>query len=322
MTADLVSRPKAELHCHSDGLLDPAMARTLDPTDQGASLADELARCYPIRSIGEWAEGYDRILDRFLEAEPKRLLGTILSQVERWRSQHAVYAELFVSRVTLGIQDEGALVEWFRTLRSLLDAGMVTPRVNLVACIGRGPSDRLARQSTRIGRLVKLGLITGVAYAGNELACSVKENRHHFDQFHEWGLGIEIHAGEVGGPESVRDALDFGHPGRLGHGVRAFEDEGLVDRLREESVHLEFCPTSNVRLGVVSSVADLPIRRALDAGVPFSINTDDPGVFGCSLTSEIMLVRDQFEITDQELDRVDRATMAAAFGPVAVTVAP
>jgi len=60
----------------------------------------------------------------------------------------------------------------------------------------------------------------------------------------------------------------------------------------------------------------------LDAAVPFSINTDDPGVFGCSLTSEIMLVRDQFEITDQELDRVDRATMAAAFGPVAVTVAP
>jgi adenosine deaminase len=316
--ADLLSRPKAELHCHSDGLLDPAMARALDPTDQGASLADELARCYPIRSMEEW-EGYVRILDRFLGAAPKRLLGTILSQVERWRSQHVLYAELFVNRVTLGIQDEGVLVEWFRTLRSLLDAGGVAPRVNLVACIGRGPSDRLARQSTRIGRLARLGLITGVAYAGNELACSIKENGRYFDQFHEWELGIEIHAGEDGGPESVRDALDFGHPGRLGHGVRAFEDEALVDRLREENVHLEFCPTSNLRLGVVSSVADLPIRRALDAGVPFSINTDDPGVFGCSLTSEIQLVRDQFELTDLDLDRVHRATMAAAFGPVAVT---
>src|SRR5215831_5174029 len=134
MAADLLSRPKAELHCHGDGLLDPAIARALDPTEHGAALADELARCYPIRSIAEWAV-YDRILDRFVGAGPRRLIETILSQVERWRSQHVVYAELFVSRVILGIQDEGALVEWFRTLRSLLDAGASEPRVNLLVCI-------------------------------------------------------------------------------------------------------------------------------------------------------------------------------------------
>ena len=78
-------------------------------------------------------------------------------------------------------------------------------------------------------------------------------------------------------------------------------------------MHLEFCPTSNLRLGVIQTVTDLPVERALAAGVAFSINTDDPGVFECSLTSEIALVKDHFGLSDALMDRIFEDTMRAAF---------
>jgi adenosine deaminase len=149
--------------------------------------------------------------------------------------------------------------------------------------------------------------------AGAEAQFPVRPLQPFFERFHDRGMGIEIHAGELAGPESVRDALEFGHPDRLGHGVAVFQEPALIDLVRERNVHLEFCPTSNRRLGVVPHIEDHPIGRAYELGVEFSINTDDPGPFECSMNSEFQLVRDSFHFDEKHFAQIFRSARKAAF---------
>ncbi len=123
-----------------------------------------------------------------------------------------------------------------------------------------------------------------------------------FAQAVEGGLRSIPHAGEDAGPESVRAALDALKAERIQHGVRAVEDPGLLEKLAERQIPLAVCPTSNLLLGVVSSLEDHPIRALWDAGVSVSVNTDDPGFFDCDLVGE-------YEIAGRLLD-LDRAGYA------------
>jgi adenosine deaminase len=220
--------------------------------------------------------------------------------------QGVVYAELMISGLLFGEQD-GAAVERFRAVRQAVDeAAGQEIRVELLACFGRGPLARASAQADRILAVAREGLIAGIALAGDETACTVRSLAPVLDRLRDAGLGIEIHAGEQAGPESVWDALEYGRPQRIGHGVRAFEDQRLLDTLRERDVHLEFCPTSNLRLGVVQDLEHHPIRRAHALGMSFSINTDDPGPFGCTMASEMELCARAFGFT-----AADRATIRA-----------
>ncbi len=186
-------------------------------------------------------------------------------------------------------------------------------QVEFVVCIGRGPPEKLERQFPRIAALRRADLICGVALAGAEADYAVRPLARYFDRFRDLGLGVEIHAGEFAGPESVWDALQYGKPTRLGHAVAAFHDEALVDTLGERGIHVEFCPTSNLRLGVVTAIEGHPLGMARDLGIEFSINTDDPGPFECSLNSEFDLVRRTFGFNASDFDKVFESSMRARF---------
>lgn len=305
--------PKVELHCHADGVIDPAMLRALGAEFEDVAAA--LEGVSPVQSFAHWAAAYDPVLARFLDPVAARLPLALLAQAERWRGQNVHYAELFVSRVLGAIPDQGALLDWFRALRARLDAVADGPRINLVMCVGQRNRERLAHQAARILPLARAGLVTGVALAGDESAGRVRDLEDVLANLRAHGLGIEIHAGETAGPESVRDALDHGHPHRLGHAVRAFDDPALVERLARDRIHVEFCPTSNLRLGVIPAIHALPVRAALQAGVEFTINTDDPGPFGCTLTSELEAVTEAFALTDDDFKNIFRWGLRAAFDP-------
>src|SRR4051812_26707998 len=104
--------------------------------------------------------------------------------------------------------------------------------------------ERAADLADRILMLHQAGLIVGVVLAGPERGHPVKPFQKLFARFREAGLGIENHAGEWCGPESVWDALEHGFPNRIGHGVSLFDDAALVRRFQEEQIHVEMCPTS------------------------------------------------------------------------------
>jgi adenosine deaminase len=131
------------------------------------------------------------------------------------------------------------------------------------------------------------------------------------------GLRLVAHAGEEGGPDYVRGALDQLRVERVDHGVRSMEDPELVARLRAEQVALTVCPLSNVALRVVPSLGEHPLPRMLDAGLLATVNSDDPAYFGGYVDDNLAAVRREFGFDDEQLARLARNSFDACFAPEA-----
>jgi adenosine deaminase len=132
------------------------------------------------------------------------------------------------------------------------------------------------------------------------------------------GLLSTPHAGELAGPESVRGALDALGADRVQHGVRAIEDPELVKRLADEGVCCDVCPTSNVLLSVVPSLAVHPLGALLDAGVPCSVNADDPLLFGPHLLEEYVLCREELGFDDERMATIATMSVDHSGAPAAL----
>ncbi len=126
------------------------------------------------------------------------------------------------------------------------------------------------------------------------------------------GLHLTCHAGEIAGPQSVWDALAIGAE-RIGHGIRSIDDPALVEHLAAKRIPLEICISSNLRTGAVATLAAHPVRHLYDAGVPIILNTDDPAMFECTLTSEYALAASAFGFSEEELDGIAANSLAYAF---------
>ncbi len=131
------------------------------------------------------------------------------------------------------------------------------------------------------------------------------------------GLRLVAHAGEEGGPDYVREALDLLGVERVDHGVRSMEDPGLVARLRDEQIALTVCPLSNVALRVVAALGDHMLPSMLDAGLLATVNSDDPAYFGGYVDDNLAAVRDTFGYDDAQLAVLARNSFDACFAPEA-----
>jgi adenosine deaminase len=156
--------------------------------------------------------------------------------------------------------------------------------------------------------------VVGFGVAGDE-AAPISPYRAVVERAAAAGVHLVHHAGETGGADSVREALDIGRAERIGHGIRSVEDPELVARLRDEHVPLEVCPSSNVILRLVPSLAAHPLPALVDAGLVVTLNTDIPAVTGRTLSAEYAAVRDAFGCTDDDLAHFARAAVDASFAP-------
>lgn len=127
------------------------------------------------------------------------------------------------------------------------------------------------------------------------------------------GLHVVAHAGEEGPPEYIWQALDLLKVERIDHGVRCLEDEALVDRLVEQQIPLTVCPLSNVRLGVIDSVEQLPVRHMLERGLSVSINSDDPAYFGGYVDDNFAAVEAAHGLTSAERETLAGNSIRGAF---------
>jgi adenosine deaminase len=127
------------------------------------------------------------------------------------------------------------------------------------------------------------------------------------------GLLAVAHAGEEGPPEYIREALDILKVRRIDHGVRCMEDPQLVKRLVEEQVPLTVCPLSNLRLRVVETMRDHPLKRMLDAGLNVTINSDDPAYFGGYVEENYVAAAEALGLSEEELSRLARNSFDASF---------
>ncbi len=132
-------------------------------------------------------------------------------------------------------------------------------------------------------------------------------------QARDAGLGITVHAGEFSGPAGIWAAIYQLGATRIGHGIRAVDDAALLDLLRDRRVTLELCPTSNLRLGLVPSLARHPLRRLLDAGVTVTVNSDDPVLLGTTLTRELSSIARTHRLSHEAIVDLQANAARAAF---------
>lgn len=155
----------------------------------------------------------------------------------------------------------------------------------------------------------------GFGLGGNEVGVPRERYRDPFDMARDGGLHLVPHAGETTGPETIWSALTNLHAERIGHGTSAVADPNLLAHLAGEGIPVEVCPSSNIRTRAVAAFADHPLPRLLDAGVPVTLATDDPGMFHTDLNREYLLCHKHFGMSRGELADLSRAGVHAAFCP-------
>jgi adenosine deaminase/aminodeoxyfutalosine deaminase len=154
----------------------------------------------------------------------------------------------------------------------------------------------------------------GVGIGGDELKAPAELFREAYAYAAGQRLRLTAHAGENGGPESIWGALNLGAE-RIGHGLTACQDPELVEELAVRQIPIEICLTSNLRTGCCGKIADHPVKRYFDQGLMITLNTDDPAMFGTSLTQEYGLAQTEFGFTDEHLRELARNSFEASFLP-------
>ena len=315
---DYKSIPKVELHCHLCGIVDPAMLREMEKQEHQPPVSPKaLEAALPVQSFDDFANWW-------AVADPPELnlegFKPILAlHIERLKSQNVIYSEVMISSGAISFfrHNQRGVVRRVQDFRNFVD-GLENRdiQVEFLVAFGRNKTpEQVEEIADRILMLHEADLIVGVAMAGLEPGHPVKPFQKTFARFREAGLGIEIHVGEWCGPESVWIALAHGFPNRIGHGVAIFDDPQLVKQFQEEGIHIEMCPTSNIKTGSVDHIEAHPVKQARELNLNFSINTDDPGPFECSMESEYQLLAEVFGFEETDFEQIRDNALKACFQP-------
>lgn len=296
--ADLSDLPKCELHVHLEGSVRPATLEEL-AAREGVSIARAFS---DLNSFVEVYMAATRVMVR--PGDYTRLVNEYCEDAAR----HGVrYAELEVSPA-LGDH----------TIHAFHEAAEAASRQRDVIVrfsVGLGRVMPVEIKWTTLAALKDVPGIVALGLGGPEEGHPAAPFAEVFAEARRHGWRSAPHAGENAGPASVREVLDTLGAERIQHGVRAVEDPALVAELAERGIGLAVCPTSNVRLGVVASLDEHPLRRLWDAGVAVSVNTDDPGFFDCDLTGEYAIAGRLLGLDRAGYARLARNSVDSSFAP-------
>ena len=316
MPVDVAAIPKVELHCHLDGILDPEILVGMHVAGLAHGISvEELRAATPVRSYEQFTR-WALLHDARIEGDIDNFRIVIARHIERLRAQRVVYAEISIGSSEIPA-DPGEMIDKLQAFRAFVDEQErgETQLELLVTLNRKKPAAFVDAIAERAIALHRAGLIAGVALAGIEEGNPVRPFARTFARLRDEGIGTEIHAGEWSGAESVRDALEHGRPQRIGHAVTAFGDPALLERMAKDDVHVELCPTSNVCTGAVGEIRDHPLGRVRGAGLSFSVNSDDPGTFGCDVAGEYTLAAEEFGFSASDLTGASRMALDARFQP-------
>jgi len=306
--------PKAELHLHLEGAAPPEFIRGLskEKNIDVSKIFDERGG-YAYRDFWHFLEVYEAACTTLQTPEDFRRL--TLAVLEDRAKDGVVYAETFVSPDFCG---GGDMVAWREYLHAITEAADEAERTMGITMKGvvtaiRHFGPEKSRPIAQCAAETKGDFIVGFGIGGDEKQFHPKDFAWAFECAGEAGLQLTAHAGEWGGPESVRDAVDQLKLQRVGHGVRAIEDLALVERLAEDKIVLEVCPGSNVFLGVYPDLTKHPIAELRERGVIVTISTDDPPFFHTNLIQEYDALAQTFGWTEDDFRAINTDAMHAAF---------
>lgn len=300
------SLAKAELHVHLEGSVGPDTLAELAPELTPA----EIRSWYAYADFPAFLESFARIVRRLRGPADYALVARKLA--ESLARQNVRYAEVILAAgvVIWKKQDFGAIYE---AVRDAVKGSPVEIHWILDSIRHFGPEHTMQVAELAAAR-VEDGVV-GFGIGGDEARGPAGWFAEAFEFARCQGLRLTAHAGEGAGPESVWAALEIGAE-RIGHGIRAIEDPALVRHLADRGIPLEISISSNVMTGVVPDLAAHPVRRLFDAGVPVTLNTDDPAMFSTTLEREYEIARREFGFSEEELRQVAANGFRYAFrGP-------
>ncbi len=312
--SDFQSIPKVELHLHHEGAAPPAFIRGL-AQEKSVNLDGVFAEdgSYAYRDFVHFLSVYEAATQVLQTPEDyQRLTRAVL---EESAANGVIYSETFLSPDFCGGRDVGAWREYLHAIREEAEAcerEMGITLRGIVTCIRHFGPDK-AKETALCAAETAGDWITGFGIAGDEAKGRPRDFAWSFDLAREAGLRLTAHAGEWGGPQSVREAVQDLGVERIGHGVRAIEDLALVDDLAEKGIVLEVCPGSNVVLGVYPRLEAHPIEKLRERGVKVTISTDDPPFFHTTMSREYEALHATFAWNEEDFSALNRVAAEAAF---------
>ncbi|HKV95250.1 MAG TPA: adenosine deaminase [Candidatus Angelobacter sp.] len=324
------SLPKAELHLHLEGSVDPATLAELSrryhtplPTENNrydvagsgdVLTEDDVRRLYSYRDFDGFLMAFKSVTERLRAPEDYELVTYRLMQ--KLRQQNVMHAEVYVS---IGvIRWRGQPVEpLFEGMERGRERGQRDFGVSLLwifdAVRHFGPE--AAAEVFDLAARLRDRNVVGIGIGGDEARGPAERFRDLFKKAADSGLRLTVHAGETTGPESVWGALNIGAE-RIGHGLAAAQDPELMEVMAKKQVPVEICLSSNLRTRACPDLHDHPVRKFFDQGLMVTLNTDDPAMFQTSLNKEYGLAQQEFEFSDEHLRELARNSFEASFLPV------
>lgn len=309
--------PKAELHLHLEGTVEPATLwklaeRHRTPLYQAGRQA--LENLYHTEDFTGFLQAFKTVCEHLRTPEDYEVI--TYNALRRLAEQNVRYAEILVSagvilwkqqdlrRCFEGVEagyrrareESGIRAQWiFEAVRQFGAEAALAVAQAAAWLRGRG--------------------VVGFSIGGDERQAPPELFRKVFAYARSEGLLLTAHAGEAAGPESVWSALRMLNVERIGHGLTAAADAALVGHLAEKQVPLDVCVTSNVRTGCLSQASLHPLRTYFDKGLLVTLNSDDPALFGAELNQEYLLAHRLFGFNREELSRLAQNSFRAAFLP-------
>ncbi|HEX5379090.1 MAG TPA: adenosine deaminase [Phenylobacterium sp.] len=316
LEAFIAGLPKAELHLHIEGSLEPELMFALAKRN-GIALpfdsVEAVRAAYEFSRLQDFLDIYYQGAQVLLKAQDFHDLA--LAYFRRAAADGVVHAEIFFDPQTH--TDRGVP---FQVVADGLLAGMAQAKAelgvssSLILCFLRHLSEDAAF-ATLEAASPYLDRIAGVGLDSSELGHPPAKFAGVFAAARRHGLKLMAHAGEEGPPAYVWEALDILKVDRIDHGNRALEDPALVDRLARDGITLTVCPLSNLKLCVVDDLAAHPLKRMLDLGLKATINSDDPAYFGGYLGENWLQTARALDLGRDDLATLARNSFTGSFLP-------
>ena len=305
----IATLPKAELHLHLEGAIRPATAFTL-MTRHGVDATEQEVRSrYAFRDFLGFLETF-KWLTSFLR-EPQDYALVVADLAEQLLAHHVVYAEVTLSVGVMLLRKQRPEENFEALLRTTEPFERRGLHFRWIFDAVRQFGAEAAMAVVESARNCRSNAILAFGIGGDELSVPTAEFRAVYDRAAALGFHRLIHAGEIGGPEKIREAIEILGVERIGHGIAAIHDPALMDLLAERKIPLEICPQSNLRTGALArqlsresaQVQDHPLPALFRHGIPVVLSTDDPALFQTNLTAEYAAAA-QMGLLENELEQI------------------
>ncbi len=306
--------PKAELHLHIEGSLEPEMLFKLaqrNKIDIPFKSVEEIRAAYEFSNLQDFLDIYYQGMNVLRTEED--FFDLTMAYLNRARADNVRHAEIFFD--PQGHTERG--VSFDTAISGILTAlGMAKAQfgmtAKLIMCFLRHLPEEDAFKILKQAENW-LDRIEGVGLDSSEVGHPPSKFTRVFKAARERGLKLVAHAGEEGPPEYVHEALDILAIDRLDHGNRSLEDDALVDRLAKEQMTLTVCPLSNLKLCVVENMAKHPLKKMLDLNLRATVNSDDPSYFGGYMNDNFKAIIEALPLTREDVKTLARNSFLGSF---------